>query len=66
MTGQEMWDMELHQELPGDSEHYILRVPGGWIYTPCDIDGTKIYDSVFVPLNNEFLDGSRRLKDADM
>lgn len=58
MTGQEMWDMGLHEKGIADTYHYIMRVPGGWIYTPCNESGEELLDSIFVPLSNEFLDGA--------
>jgi hypothetical protein len=44
-----IYRMELHQRIIEGSME-ILRVPGGWIYS---IGGIH---SVFVPLNNEFID----------
>ena len=44
--------MNLHDVLHID-EFKILRVPGGWIYTPFQYYGTQNL-SCFVPFHNEF------------
>lgn len=37
--------------LTNNSSERILRVPGGWIYTYGDLEGTS---STFIPFDNEF------------
>lgn len=46
----ELYNMKLHEELKIDSEIYVLRVSGGWIYRFYE-GGVK---NTFVPYNNEF------------
>ena len=32
----------------------ILRVPGGWIYSDYNNETDTMYNSIFIPYNNEF------------
>lgn len=34
-----------------NSDERLVRVPGGWVYTYGDMQGTS---SVFIPFNNEY------------
>jgi hypothetical protein len=49
MTGRDLWDMKLHEEL-SNSNYTITKVPGGWIYK--DIMSNNL---CFVPTDAEFL-----------
>jgi hypothetical protein len=51
MNGKKLWEMKLHEEI-NIGPCYILRVPGGWVYT------NAVGGSSFVPKDNEFLDDS--------
>ena len=43
---------ETKEKTTGTRIERILRVPGGWVYTFGDMQGTS---NVFIPLNDEFL-----------
>ena len=47
-----IYTMELHEHLWIGVNVY--RVAGGWIYSDYDIDTDRLYNSIFVPFNNEF------------
>ena len=46
-----MYDLELNHSI-GIENHFITRVPGGWIYREIS---TPNSNSVSVPFNNEFM-----------
>ncbi len=50
-----IYDLKLHETLwEMDSGVNIQRVAGGWLYSSFDENEQTIYNSVFVPYNNEF------------
>ena len=55
MTAEELYNMELHQELDIDRWIKVMRVPGGWIYQASDSRYEGDCMAVFVPFDNEFM-----------
>lgn len=56
MRNENIFKMNLHDEILFYRENKVLRVPGGWIYF-CEAqvgDGTVSVSTCFVPLNYEF------------
>ena len=56
MTNEQLYKMDLHDEIELWAGLYILRVSGGWIYRPDmeQVGGHWMSSSIFVPLNSEF------------
>lgn len=52
----DIYKMNLHDEIKLGKYTFIRRVPGGWIYT--FQEDTNIYNSIFVPYDNEFIGGN--------
>jgi len=51
MEHSQLYNLPLHQTIMLMPNTFVMRVPGGWIYSFSDKDGTS---SVFVPYNKEF------------
>jgi len=57
-----IYDLELHEIMDVAMSYSVMRVPGGWIYSPI---GTSD-NAVFVPFDNEFqLTNSKAYKDLE-
>ena len=65
IADRDIYKLALHESIPMfDGETpvgtYVMRVPGGWIYTDYTPDNPH---SVFVPFNSEFQDKAARTVD---
>jgi len=61
----ELYELQLHESMDIESKttegvivwYRILRVPGGWIYSLWDVLKEVYSAPIFVPFNEEFLEG---------
>jgi len=58
--GKDIYNMKLHDSFILEAGNYpaynVLRVPGGWLYTVYEEEGTS---ATFVPFNNEFMNKTK-------
>lgn len=49
-----IYDLDLHEKLPIDSDLVAMRVPGGWLYRSYSNETTFDTATTFVPWSLEF------------
>jgi len=48
----DIYKLKLHEQISIDTNLFVTRVPGGWLYS--DRAGENLFNTVFVPFHNEF------------
>lgn len=57
MYNNAIWDLNLHRECKIGEDSYVMRVPGGWIYSFACLDDNEErvgMTATFVPYSEEF------------
>ena len=55
-----IYELKLHEGMVINDRDFVMRVPGGWLYTVSASDTSSV--SVYVPFDNEFMQTSESME----